>query len=162
MLLGLVQDGDGHGRDAVALIEHHRVERLRVGIGKSLEHFGRDDATRRIDLAVLAVESDLETAGLPGDVAPAATHAEVDFAHEPFRGVEAPPAPDQLGSGPSPEDEAGGSVELALDEDLAVGWEGDGGRAIAVAGGAHGDSSCDSSVSKHGKDAPRGEVALGP
>ena len=90
---------------------------------------------RRLDRAELAVEPDLElagVAGLAGDVAPAAALAQVDVADEPFRGVEAPPALDELGGGPRLEDERRWRIELPRDEDLGVGRERDGGGAVAI------------------------------
>ena len=78
-----------HRRDAVDLVEGHGVDgRHGVGIvgdaegGEALERLGGDDAVRRVDLPVLAVEADLDVA-LLDDVAPRAADAQVDLADLP-------------------------------------------------------------------------------
>ena len=75
----------GHRGDAVRLVERHDVERgVAVGVGDPLVALGRDEPPGRGDLAVLAVEADLEVLVL-GDVAPLAADPQVDLAHEPRR-----------------------------------------------------------------------------
>ncbi len=99
------------------------VERL--GVGRALEHLGRDQAFVRHDVAVLAVERDLLPVGRDPRVAPPAADAEVDLARRQLAAVRAPPALDQLGRRPRLVDEVPRRVELARDQNLVVGGERD-------------------------------------
>ena len=112
---------------------------FRVGHRRALVDLGGDEPGRRLDLAVHAVEPDLQVwLGLADDEAPGPADPEVDVAHEPLRRLVAPPALHELGRRVRLEDEVGRSVEGAGDEDLGVRGKGDHGGAVPVADGLGG------------------------
>ena len=118
VLLARVLHEDREGRAPVHLGERQGVQRLPVG--HALVDLGRDDPLVRDDLAVLAVEGDLEAAVRDHHVAPRAADPQVDLGDRHLAAVRVPPAPDQLGRRPRLVDQVLGRVELPRDQDLLV------------------------------------------
>ena len=96
------------------------VQRACSRVGHALVDLGRDDPLVRDDLAVLAVEGDLESAVGHHHVAPPAADPQVDLGDRHLAALRAPPALDQLGRGPRLVHQVLGRVELPRDEDLLI------------------------------------------
>jgi hypothetical protein len=121
-LLGRERHQDGEHRAPVLLGERHRDQRAGAGLG--LVDLGHHDPLVGDDLEVLTVEGHLEAGVGDHRIAPVPADSQIDLGDGHLPASAAPPAFDELGGGPSPEDEVPGGVELPSDEDLLVGGEG--------------------------------------
>jgi hypothetical protein len=121
MLLARVLHEDLERRPPVGLGEGHRVDRF--GVGHALVDLGRDDPLVRDDLAVLAVEADLEIAVRNHHVPPLAADPQVDLGDGHLAAVGVPPALHELGRGERLVDQVLRCVELPRDEDLLIGGQ---------------------------------------
>ena len=119
-----VLDENRERRPAVDLGERQGVQRgVRIGVGDPLVDLGRDEPLVRDDLAVLAVEADLDVAVRHHHVPPRSADPQVDLADRHLPPVRVTPALDQLGRRPRLVDEVLRGVELPRDEDLLIGGE---------------------------------------
>ena len=123
-----------HRRDAVDLVERHRVERAWPSGRKPSNTSVDTRRCGRVDLAVLAVEADLHVA-LLDDVAPRAADAQVDLADHPHEVSKPHQRLTSSGVVSALKTSSAGASNGPGDEDLGVRRQGDDGGAVAVVTG---------------------------
>src|SRR6266508_4650856 len=119
ILLRVEDDRGGEGRDALVLLERHRLHGDVPGHGFELD--GPGDPLRPHDLAELAAEPELHAVGTALHDPPRPTRPEVEVAGRDLVLPRAPPVGEVLARAVRLEDQVAGSLELPGEHGLPVG-----------------------------------------
>src|SRR5947207_6103986 len=116
-----------HSCPASEILEDHADERFAAGVRPHVEDLCVHETLGRHDLAVDALERVLLAVGPPDHEVPGSAHSEVDLTDcKSVVVTSSPPPRDVLGRCPYLEDKTTRRIEVARQNDLAIGGQGHG------------------------------------